>query len=147
MAQIGEFAIDGNILSSWHGNKWIFSNNGNTLFCIDPYRNPISLGEVDGCFLDLIISGHSVSKKKLRKSLWNYYEKNLWEDINMIEVYTCTYNKRNQLVGSYWKILLVPKNYLSWSCFLQLVVMFFSACVDTKQTEYEADLAISFMIR
>ena len=60
----------------------------------------------------------------------------MWEDINMIEVYTCTYDKRNQLVGSFWKKLSVPKNYSSWSCFCNLSSRFsVRAWIQSKQSK------------
>ena len=56
------------------------------------------------------------------------------------------YIRQKELTGWFFlKNFISPKNYSSWSCFLQPVVTFFSARVDTKQTDYEADLAIYFM--
>ena len=101
-------------LLNLQGKLWVKGANW------DPYRNPSPLGEVDRCFIVLILlcelSWSILTPKKfVRVCELIIPEKNRWEDINIIQVYSCTYNKRNQLVHSFWRILtikLYPKSLL-----------------------------------
>jgi hypothetical protein len=108
-----------------------------------PYRNPSSLGEVDGCFFGLILlcnclGPFRLQNKRVRVCEILIREKNLWEDINMIEVYTFKYIRQKESTGWFFlKRIISSKELFFLIMFLHATCrhVFLCARVDTKQTE------------